>query len=1031
MNQIRKKMLMTATALGLVVFLCASQAHAFVPVVDGGNSPVNNDTIGNGQLQDVINGGVTNNAEVQSGGKQELHTDGTSNATQLNGGVQNLYQNAVANGTIINSGSTQSLVNESVAYDTVVNSGGVQSVNERTAASYRTQVNDGGRQHILGTSYNTTVESGGQQNVEGISNDTVIKNGGLQTMSVTGASYGTVVEAGGKQDLTADYYEDGEVSHHVSSYNTILNGGLQTLTVAHENSSAIANGTIINGGGAQNVGTDAIANNTIINDGIQTVVGTANNTTINGGSQIVQKGALADTTIINSGGVQTVYGGKALNTTIEANGIQNVVDSYDEDVEIRGTVINGGTQNLSSWYPSGMNVSDYDAVINAGGIQNANANSQTFGTTINAGGTQNIKAGAVSNDSIVNADGIQNVAVGGVANRTVINSDGTQDLRGTADGTVINGTEGHTGKQYVLAGATATNTTIQGGFQHVEGTADDTVMTSGQQAALNGGVANRTTLYGKAGHEVFASSTLNDAQLYDNSVQLVWNGGTSNRTIVNDRAIQYVYTGGTSVDTTINAGANQYLYDQSTINGNQTVNGGNVYAVPASPVEILGTGTITFNGGTLSAIDPSVMPALGTNYGTITVHPTVTGQGNINIRGNETAAAAGTDYDQFAFDAISGTYNVDYLSSNSGADHPARIEDIILDNTGTKTAEFGLKGGGIDLGSYRYALENDNGAVSLYRTGYSGGAVTPMYLSAIALGSIAYLSDPMTKRVGELSLVENESDNDNRGWVNYINKDMTIADQDVHFQGVEFGYDYQIFKDAMNRVYVGILGLYSEADPNIKYRGEKVSESDIDAKGVGLYAIWTNKLGLFVDAVVREYWYDQKVKNTNNGNTNNYKLSQNATTLNIEAGQKVCLKGWETNGGTKVSAYMTPTAELAAVWMNGDSATTTGDGKVKIKSGSLYRTQLNVRAGLETRLSEKHLIDPYVTAGILYDAGGNAKATYNQTEFKKDISGFGYEVGAGINYRLTKMAHAYGEYRYQKGKEFDMNRFNIGLNFKF
>jgi len=194
----------------------------------------------------------------------------------------------------------------------------------------------GDLEQVFGTAINTTI-NGGEQDVElnGIANLTTINPFGFQEVLLGGFAEKTTIQ-GGEQDV-----EGGGVANF-----TTINGGFQEVFSS-------AGNTIINGGGVQDVFNTAVVNGTNINIFGEQIIhggGTAINTTINqGGQQILVSteiigGGTANLTTID-GGTQTILAGTAMNTTINS-GEQDVVPFVVGTAE--NTQIIGGFQVVGS-----------------------------------------------------------------------------------------------------------------------------------------------------------------------------------------------------------------------------------------------------------------------------------------------------------------------------------------------------------------------------------------------------------------------------------------------------------------------------------------------------------------------------------------------------------------------------------------------------------------------------------------------------------------------------------------------------------
>jgi autotransporter passenger strand-loop-strand repeat protein len=104
--------------------------------------------------------------------------------------------------------------------------------------------------------------------------------------------------------------------------------------------------------------------------------------------------------------------------------------------------------------------------------------------------------------------------------------------------------------QYVLAGDTASDTTLSSSIQYDFGTTNDMVISGGYQVVEAGGIAIDTTLSGGDQYVL----------------------GTATRTTVNSKSVQFVESGGTASDTTLSGGS-EIVAAGATVNGTITFAG--------------------------------------------------------------------------------------------------------------------------------------------------------------------------------------------------------------------------------------------------------------------------------------------------------------------------------------------------------------------------------------------------------------------------------------------------------------------------
>lgn len=378
----------------------------------------------------------------------------------------------VADGVVISNNDTQSVYGQS--NNTTINTGleygsddednnrGGQFVQDGGVANHTT-INGNGLQAVLagGSATSTTVNTGGGQSVHGQSSGTVL-NGGEQWVHSGGIANGTVINEGGYQ----------LIKEGAQAAGTVVNTGSQGGPDA-ENSDGMfvagtASNTTVNENGRQVVAAGGKAITTTINaGGDQSVHGSAENTTLNGGYQYVHSGAVATDTVINSGGWQVVKdGAQVSDTTVNNSG--------------KLSVAAGGVASEVTMNAGGALVTSTAAdVYGSNRLGNFSVDSATGSATnvvLENGGRLDVLGGDSANIATVDKGGVLAVNNGGQAQNVVINAGGAliADSGSTVSGTnsqgefSIDAASGQArglylengGRFAVQAGGNAENTTV-------------------------------------------------------------------------------------------------------------------------------------------------------------------------------------------------------------------------------------------------------------------------------------------------------------------------------------------------------------------------------------------------------------------------------------------------------------------------------------------------------------------------------------------------------------------------------------------
>jgi outer membrane autotransporter protein len=696
--------------------------------------------------------------------------------------------------------------------------------------------------------------------------------------------------------------------------------------------------------------------------------------------------------------------------TVTAGGVQNVLTGgVVSDTRVYGEqqVLTGGLS--------------YDTTVESGGIQYVNETGRAIGTVVNAGGTQFVSDSASANRSILNGGTmvasssilVENTEInnGGVleavgsagVHNTVVNDGGQLKLMGAtskSNNAVIN----TGGSEDISAGAISVASEIKGGVQTIEagGQSDRFVLNSGEQVVR--GDATQGTI--------------------NNGTSVVESGGVMARPVVNGGAV-HIQSNGLVEAAVINDSAALYLENGALVTGQNQIKSG-------AAVRLVSEGTpysVTKYGSTTEIIlDNGTIETTGTDgvyTANMVVNPPVRGNGTIAVRGNTAAAVAGTDYDSITFNDIQGNYKVDYVSTNSGAQHPERIAGVITDvkNTAAYTSN-------VELGAYVYSAENNGGVIDLVRDSaqMSSSVQSPVLAAAVSLGAMISLSEAMSARLGDLTYMAETSRFDSNVWASYIRKNIEVHGYKADFNGVEGGFDFVVYQDRFYKAFIGILAHFSKASPDYGI-GLGKTDVDIEAKGLGVYAMWASRSGWFADAVVRAFKYDQDIINKSGGNARSYDLAQNALTLNVEAGKRIAYP--LSNGMNRRDLFITPRFEFAAAWVKGDDATDSGGGVVNVKDASVYRGIFDTTLGYRHDFTSNFGVEPYIKAGVLYDFNSDAEASYNRVSLTEDIDGFKYAVGAGLKLKIYNALTGQVDFTYMDGSDYKNTSINAGLRLTF
>ena len=527
--------------------------------------------------------------------------------------------------------------------------------------------------------------------------------------------------------------------------NAVINGGTQTVE-----SGGVANGTTLNGG-EQIVESGAMANNAVINGGTQEVSGTASGTNIKGGVQSILSGGLASNSTIN-GGEMTVASGGTAESTILNTGNELV---YGTD---NNAVINGGTQTVES---------------DSGGEQIVLSGAAVNNAVIN-GGTQEV-SGTVSGTNI--KGGIQSILSGGLSS-----------------GSTING-----GEMTVASGGTAENTILNTGSELVYGTDNNATINGGTQTIENGGVANNTTLNG--GEQIVLSgATAKNSNLYGGTLSLYGGGKLEGTTNITDAVMNISGSNNISVLNVNNSQIN-FLRDS----GFSTLN-----------IENL-NGNAIFNLSSNLADDESDILNITNgsgNFGLI-VH-------DYSYEGN--------------------------LPSSFKVVSEASVAD-----------DFYLIGGAVDVGAYQYELQHNGNDWVLVRTPNLTDSSVIAKNTYTSISSLFY--SMMTPVYNRIRSNRKQVVTENNLWFKGIGYEVKLNYKDdtksrLQIYGGALGYDKNIWQSGGNSLKIGFFGSYAYSHQDYERQGR----GHADTQNLGLYAGLLTDNNWFLDVVGTYFMHDQRVQ---------------------------------------------------------------------------------------------------------------------------------------------------------------------------
>ena len=858
--------------------------------------------------QNVLSGGVSNNTTVQYYGMQNINGSSYNSSVDTRGTI-NVNRGGYAEGTIVN-GGTYSVLSGASSSQTIVNSG---------------------REYVTGTEENATI-NGGTQEIKsgGIAENTTINNGGTQQVDEGGTAKETIISSGGSAVV------------YGTSTGTLVDSGAKFKIYG----SGVAENTIISGGTMEVSGSGTSLSSQMIS-GIQRVYGLASGSSISGGTQTVYSGGKAENTKISGDGIQNVsYSGLAVSTNLYG-GTQNI----NNGATAQNTVLSGGEMNvLSGGTATGTELNSGTEIVSGtdsgstinGGLQQIADGGKAVSTTIN-GGTQEIQEGGSSEGTVINTNGLQQVASGGVSDNTTING----------------------GEMNVLSGGTATGTELNSGTEIVSGTDSGSTINGGTQSIYGGGISENPNV----------------------------KGGNLR-----------IYQGGTSINTTVTQGSAE-LYTGGTLSGQTQISQGtlNIYGDNTIPTLILNDSMVN-------------IPQSG-GYSTLQIGE-LNGSGIFNLSSN----LADDEFDSLEITNGTGNFGIIFHDYSSEGTLPTKIK--IINKAGSANDNFYLIGDAVDVGAFQYKLLQEGNNWLLSRTQQLTDSSLIAKNTYTSLSSLFYTH--LTPIYNRLHIAHPQNKHDNGLWIKAINrrikfdyKDMTNSRMDVY--GTAIGFDREAAISDGYIITLGAYGSYSYSRQKYNQRGH----ADGDTESLGLYASLTTPSLLSFDVVGSYYWHDQKIRSyTPSGSPVDGKFTNNGWQVSSYVSRRFDFgEQW----------YVSPIAGLRYMRIEGVNYHTNFNTPVSANASDFLSGSIGLSAGKRITLQSASILDAYGRFNLIHDWDGKSNVTVADYTFTEDVSTMRYELGAGLNFYNSEDSGAgYLDVSTQLGSKVRYPwEINVGWQYKF
>ena len=304
--------------------------------------------------------------------------------------------------------------------------------------------------------------------------------------------------------------------------------------------------------------------------------------------------------------------------------------------------------------------------------------------------------------------------------------------------------------------------------------------------------------------------------------------------------------------------------------------------------------------------------------------------------------------------------------------------------------------------------------------GLNAVALSSATASAASLNQVLTGMNELSKRLGDLR--NDKAEASSGAWARtYMRHGSveTLSRIDVNIFGVEAGYDHLLPVDLPGRMYLGIMGgwLWS-GDINMEQSYSNNGIGHGDAPSIGAYATWLSNNGWFLDATVRHFWSSLDLTSYQyDGNPVNYSMKTRSLGTSLEAGKIF-------NFGEQEQWFLEPRLEVASVWTNSDSLTTSAGNEITYSSNQSLQGTAGLNMGYKGETFE-----PYLKLAVTHEFEGDTDVDFDGTTLTSKLGGTRGQVGLGLNANITEDVALYMDGNWDSGSHMHSVGGNLGIRY--
>ncbi|MBI0068700.1 MULTISPECIES: autotransporter outer membrane beta-barrel domain-containing protein [unclassified Snodgrassella] len=253
--------------------------------------------------------------------------------------------------------------------------------------------------------------------------------------------------------------------------------------------------------------------------------------------------------------------------------------------------------------------------------------------------------------------------------------------------------------------------------------------------------------------------------------------------------------------------------------------------------------------------------------------------------------------------------------------------------------------------------------------------------------------------------------------------DNRLSGFDMDYYGLQLGLDRKLNYDKVN-LYYGVMGGLSRGEVD-----HNVGDGSTKSYSLGLYGTLQSQNGFYLDGLVKYMHMTNKFNSMTaggyhvkgDGNTNGFSIG-------AEVGKRIHLSG---AGNADEGWYLEPQAQLTYSHQDGATINATNGLSTRLASYNSLIGRASLILGY-TIQSGKNPVDVYFKTGYQKEFDGETSYTFNRTVKEKyKFDGNWWDNGIGVNMRLNRNHHIYGDMVYSAGNKFNQKQINAGYRYNF